>query len=140
MSLSNLWSKINRMCVLINTTIKNKQQLYMNLSQSDNPVHSVVAQYLAINIQELSKISGDFDFVINSHNHDEAGSEKSQELLGKIVMLLGQTIDNKTELLLAARQKSPVNAVADLLQDNIQELDRIRVDLCESIALSVSST
>lgn len=137
MSISALVSKLTQMRELINVTVGNKTQLQQKLSQSTTAAQLLVAQYLNINIEELSRIRGDLDFVTNQMQKNLESEDASWRIsLNKMVELITATIDNKTGLLRRLQQISTQHPVAELLEDNIKELQRVQADLSESIVLA----
>lgn len=136
MSLSALSSKLVQIRELINTTIANKLEAKLKMSQQKQAGHLLVAQYLEVNIQELSRISADIHFVAEQIQNESNPTNDWRKSLGRMIELLTATIDNKSGLLQEIDRISAKKPVAELVRDNIQELSRIQADLQESFVLS----
>lgn len=136
MSLSALSSKLVQIRELINTTIANKLEAKLKMSQQKQAGHLLVAQYLEVNIQELSRISADIHFVAEQIQNESNSNNDWRKSLGRMIELLTATIDNKSGLLQEIDRISAKKPVAELVRDNIQELSRIQADLQESFVLS----
>lgn len=136
MSLSALSSKLVQIRELLNTTIANKIEAKLKMSQQKEAGHLLVAQYLEVNIQELARISADIHFVAEQIQNESNPKNDWRKSLGRMIELLTTTIDNKSGLLQEIDRISAKKPVADLVRDNIQELSRIQADLQESFVLS----
>lgn len=136
MSLSALSSKLVQIRELINTTIANKLEAKLKMSQQKQAGHLLVAQYLEVNIQELSRISADIHFVAEQIQNESNSNNDWRKSLARMIELLTATIDNKSGLLQEIDRISAKKPVAELVRDNIQELSRIQADLQESFVLS----
>lgn len=136
MSLSALLSKLVQIRELLNTTIANKLEAKLKMSQQKQAGHLLVAQYLEVNIQELSRISADIHFVAEQIQNESNPTNDWRKSLGRMIELLTATIDNKSGLLQEIDRISAKKPVAELVRDNIQELSRIQADLQESFVLS----
>ena len=136
MSLSALSSKLVQIRELLNTTIANKIEAKLKMSQQKQAGHLLVAQYLEVNIKELSRISADIHFVAEQIQNESNSNNDWRKSLGRMIELLTATIDNKSGLLQEIDRISAKKPVADLVRDNIQELSRIQADLQESFVLS----
>lgn len=136
MSLSALLSKLVQIRELLNTTIANKLEAKLKMSQQKQAGQLLVAQYLEVNIQELSRISADIHFVAEQIQNESNPTNDWRKSLGRMIELLTATIDNKSGLLQEIDRISAKKPVAELVRDNIQELSRIQADLQESFVLS----
>lgn len=136
MSLSALSSKLVQIRELLNTTIANKLEAKLKMSQQKQAGQLLVAQYLEVNIQELSRISADIHFVAEQIQNESNPTNDWRKSLGRMIELLTATIDNKSGLLQEIDRISAKKPVAELVRDNIQELSRIQADLQESFVLS----
>lgn len=136
MSLSALLSKLVQIRELLNTTIANKLEAKLKMSQQKQAGQLLVAQYLEVNIQELSRISADIHFVAEQIQNESNSNNDWRKSLARMIELLTATIDNKSGLLQEIDRISAKKPVAELVRDNIQELSRIQADLQESFVLS----